>query len=413
MGVIRPVAADRATLAKPSALRAMWREHVAARPARQARGASHRVVVEGAHRAQQQVGLGAQVRQHGVVSEGRHGRETTPSGRCRWCHLAWSGPVRQRPDCLRPCGSEPIVADSLIVRGAREHNLKDVSLDLPRDAMIVFTGLSGSGKSSPGLRHDLRRGPAPLRRVAVGVRPPVPRPDGQARRRLHRGPVAGRLDRPEVHLAQPPLDGRHDHRGLRLPAAALRPGRAAALPGLRRGGHPADAAADRRPAARAAGRHALPGARAVVRARKGEYADLFRELQTKGFSRARVDGEVVGLAEPPTLEKKLKHSIDVVVDRLVVQGVGQAPAHRLGRDGPRPGRRDPRGRARRRRPEGPRPRAALLREAGLPQRPPAGHGRARAALVLVQLPRSAPARSAPGWAPGSRSTPSCSSRTTS
>jgi excinuclease ABC subunit A len=57
----------------------------------------------------------------------------------------------------------------------------------------------------------------------------------------------------------------------------------------------------------------------VVRARKGEYTDLFRELQSKGFSRARVDGQVVTLAEPPVLEKKLKHSIDVVVDRLVAK----------------------------------------------------------------------------------------------
>jgi excinuclease ABC subunit A len=55
----------------------------------------------------------------------------------------------------------------------------------------------------------------------------------------------------------------------------------------------------------------------VVRGRKGEYADLFKELQAKGFARARVDGEVVQLAEPPTLEKKLKHDIEVVVDRLV------------------------------------------------------------------------------------------------
>ena len=54
----------------------------------------------------------------------------------------------------------------------------------------------------PGLRHDLRRGPAPLRRVALGVRPAVPRPDGQARRRLHRGPLARGLDRPEVHVAR-------------------------------------------------------------------------------------------------------------------------------------------------------------------------------------------------------------------
>src|SRR5699024_8203311 len=57
----------------------------------------------------------------------------------------------------------------------------------------------------------------------------------------------------------------------------------------------------------------------VVRGRKGEYSDLFRELQATGFSRARVDGQVVPLAEPPELEKKLKHTIEVVVDRLVVR----------------------------------------------------------------------------------------------
>ena len=57
----------------------------------------------------------------------------------------------------------------------------------------------------------------------------------------------------------------------------------------------------------------------VVRGRKGEYVELFRELQTKGFSRARVDGETVSLAEPPKLDKKYKHSIDVVVDRLSVK----------------------------------------------------------------------------------------------
>jgi excinuclease ABC subunit A len=57
----------------------------------------------------------------------------------------------------------------------------------------------------------------------------------------------------------------------------------------------------------------------VIRGRKGEYADLFRELQGKGFSRARVDGAVVSLADPPVLEKKLKHTIEVVVDRLVVK----------------------------------------------------------------------------------------------
>ena len=114
----------------------------------------------------------------------------------------------------------------------------------------------------PGLRHHLRRGPAPLRRVALGVRPAVPRPDGQARRRLHRGPLARGLDRPEVHLEEPALDGRHDHRGLRLPAAAVRPHRPPPLPDLRRADRAADAAADRRPGARARGGPPVPGARA-------------------------------------------------------------------------------------------------------------------------------------------------------
>ena len=117
------------------------------------------------------------------------------------------------------------------------------------------------GQVEPGVRHDLRRGPAPLRRVAVVVRPPVPRADGQARRRRHRGPVAGDLDRPEVGQPQPPLDRRHDHRDLRLPAPALRPHRHPALPGARQPARAPDAAADRRPRPAAARGHPLPGAR--------------------------------------------------------------------------------------------------------------------------------------------------------
>ena len=90
------------------------------------------------------------------------------------------------------------------------------------------------GQVEPRLRHDLRRGPAPLRRVALGLRAPVPRPDGEARRRLDRGPLAGDLDRPEDDLAQPALDRRHGDRDLRLPAPALGADRQAALPQLRR-----------------------------------------------------------------------------------------------------------------------------------------------------------------------------------
>ena len=151
------------------------------------------------------------------------------------------------------------MADRLVVRGAREHNLQDVSLDLPRDRLIVFTGLSGLGQVLPGLRHHLRRGPAPLRRVPLGLRPPVPGPDGQARRRLHRGAVPGHLHRPEVGVPQPPLDGGDGHRGLRLPPPPLRPHRQAPLPQLRPAGGPPDPPADRGPGPGHARGHPLPG----------------------------------------------------------------------------------------------------------------------------------------------------------
>ena len=97
------------------------------------------------------------------------------------------------------------------------------------------------------VRHDLRRGPAPLRREPLRVRAPVPADDGEARRRLDRRALAGDLDRPEDDLAQPALDGRDGDRDLRLPAPALRARRPPALPRLR----PADRRAEPRPDRRA------------------------------------------------------------------------------------------------------------------------------------------------------------------
>ena len=107
------------------------------------------------------------------------------------------------------------------VRGAREHNLKGIDVDIPRESLTVITGLSGSGKSSPRLRHHLCRGPAPLRRVPVGLRAPIPRDDAEARRRAYRRPVAGHLDRAEDDQPQPALDRRDGHRNLRLHAAVV------------------------------------------------------------------------------------------------------------------------------------------------------------------------------------------------
>ena len=114
----------------------------------------------------------------------------------------------------------------------------------------------------PCLRHDLRRGAAALRRVALGLRAAVPADDGEARRRLDRRALAGDLDRPEDDLAQPALDRRHGHRDLRLPAPALRARRAAALPDLRPADRRAGGRLDRRADPRAARGHALHGQRA-------------------------------------------------------------------------------------------------------------------------------------------------------
>ena len=124
----------------------------------------------------------------------------------------------------------------LIVRGAREHNLKDVHLDLPRDAMIVFTGLSGSGKSSLAFdtifAEGQRRYVESLSTYARQFLGQLDKPDVDA----IEGLLAGRVDRPEAAFGEPPVDGRHHHGDPRLPAPALGADWAAALPGVRRAG---------------------------------------------------------------------------------------------------------------------------------------------------------------------------------
>ena len=105
------------------------------------------------------------------------------------------------------------------------------------------------------LRHHLRRGPAPLRRVAVGLCPAVPGDDAEAGRRPDRRPVAGHLHRAEDHLEEPALHGRHRHRDLRLHAAALGAHRRALFAGHRPADREPDRVADGRPRAGAARRH--------------------------------------------------------------------------------------------------------------------------------------------------------------
>ena len=76
--------------------------------------------------------------------------------------------------------------DVIVVRGAQQHNLKHINVTIPRNKLVVLTGVCGSGQVLPGLRYPLRRGPAPLRREPLGLRAPLPGPDGQAQGRLHR-----------------------------------------------------------------------------------------------------------------------------------------------------------------------------------------------------------------------------------
>ncbi|RJL36148.1 excinuclease ABC subunit UvrA [Bailinhaonella thermotolerans] len=211
------------------------------------------------------------------------------------------------------------MADRLIVRGAREHNLKDVSLDLPRDALVVFTGLSGSGKSS--LAFDTI--------FAEGQRRYVESLSAYARQFL------GQMDKPDVDFIEGlspavSIDQKSTSRNPRSTVGTI----TEVYDYLRllwaRVGKPHCPECGR-PIARQQPQQIVDrvmeleeGTRfqvlaPVVRGRKGEYVELFRELQTKGFSRARVDGRMIRLDEPPTLKKYEKHDIEVIVDRLAVK----------------------------------------------------------------------------------------------
>jgi excinuclease ABC subunit A len=220
------------------------------------------------------------------------------------------------------------VADQLVVRGAREHNLKDVSLDLPRDAMIVFTGLSGSGKSS--LAFDTI--------FAEGQRRYVESLSAYARQFL------GQMDKPDVDF----IDGLSPAVSIDQKSASRNPRSTVGTitevyDYLRllyaRIGKPHCPICGR-PIARQTPQQIVDrvleleeGTRfqvlaPVIRGRKGEYGELLRELQTKGYSRARVDGTIVRLDEVlsgqlPALKKSEKHDIEVIVDRLAVKGTAR------------------------------------------------------------------------------------------
>lgn len=212
----------------------------------------------------------------------------------------------------------PVVAPGkLSVRGARVHNLKNVDIDIPRDSLVVFTGLSGSGKSS--LAFDTI--------FAEGQRRYVESLSAYARQFL------GQVDRPDVDFIEGlspavSIDQKSTNRNPRSTVGTIteiydymrllwaRIG----IPhcpecGERIQRQTVQQIADQLMELEERTRYQIVAP--IVSQKKGEFVDLFRELGAKGYARAIVDGELIQLAEPPKLKKSYKHDIAVVVDRLV------------------------------------------------------------------------------------------------
>jgi len=209
--------------------------------------------------------------------------------------------------------------DKLIVRGAREHNLKNVSIELPRESLIVFTGLSGSGKSS--LAFDTI--------FAEGQRRYVESLSAYARQFL------GQMDKPDVDFIEGlspavSIDQKSTNRNPRSTVGTITEVYDYLRLLFARAGRPhcpkcGKAVSRQSPQQIVDQILTMPATTKfqvlapVIRERKGEFVDLFAELVTQGYSRARVDGETISLSEPPKLKKQEKHTIEVVVDRLTAK----------------------------------------------------------------------------------------------
>ena len=208
---------------------------------------------------------------------------------------------------------------SIRVQGARENNLKNVDLTIPRDAMVVFTGLSGSGKSS--LAFDTI--------FAEGQRRYVESLSSYARMFL------GQVDKPDVDFIEGlspavSIDQKSTSKNPRSTVGTITEIYDYMRLLWARVGHPhcpecGEEITQQTPQQIVdilqgyPERTRLQILAPVVSARKGEFVDLFKDLLTQGYSRARVDGETVQLSDPPKLAKQYKHTIEVVVDRIVIK----------------------------------------------------------------------------------------------
>jgi excinuclease ABC subunit A len=212
-----------------------------------------------------------------------------------------------------------VAQDTLVIHGAREHNLRNITLELPRDALIVFTGLSGSGKSS--LAFDTI--------YAEGQRRYVESLSSYARQFL------GQMEKPDVDFIEGlspaiSIDQKSTSRNPRSTVGTITEVYDYLRVLFARVGHPHCYNCGR-PIGRQTPEQIvdqvmeLPeGTRfqvlaPVVRGRKGEYEKLLQDLARKGYPRARIDGEVRDLSEPIRLPRNYKHTIEVVVDRLVAK----------------------------------------------------------------------------------------------
>ena len=218
-----------------------------------------------------------------------------------------------------PNGSAPRGLDAIVIKGAREHNLKNIDLTLPRNRLIVITGLSGSGKSS--LAFDTI--------YAEGQRRYVESLSSYARQFL------GQMEKPDVDYIEGlspaiSIDQKSTSRNPRSTVGTV----TEIYDYLRllyaRIGKPHCYNCGREVSAQSSEQIVdqvmeLPeGSRIqllspVIRGRKGEYAKLFEEIAKEGFARVRVDGETKELREKIDLDKKRKHTIEVIVDRLIMK----------------------------------------------------------------------------------------------
>ncbi len=210
-------------------------------------------------------------------------------------------------------------ANTIHVRGAREHNLKNVDIEIPRDALVVFTGLSGSGKSSlafdtiyaEGQRRYVESLSAYARQfLEMMQKPDVDHIDGLSPAISIEQKTTSKNPRSTVGTVTEIYDY------LRLLFARV------GIPYSPATGLPIESQTVGQMVDRVL---ALPeGTRLylmapVVRGRKGEYRKELAEWQKRGFQRVKIDGVIYEIADAPKLDKKFKHDIDVVVDRLVVK----------------------------------------------------------------------------------------------